>query len=297
VNSLLRPNSLVHKVIYDDQTGRAAGVEVIDTVTHETLDFHSSILFLNASAIATAAILLNSTSLRFPNGMGNDSDQLGRNLMDHHKCHDLSGMIDDTKNPYNFGRKIGRIYVPRFRNVQQQRKDYIRGFNYKGLSRRTVWGKEGPTTGPWILEFTGFGESLPYADNRITLNTDVKDKYGCNTVSINASYQKNENVMNRDMASAMKEMLEMAGLKDIQGNARMSSPGNSNHEMGTARMGLDPKTSVLNAFNQMHDVRNVFITDGACMTSASCVGPSLTYMVLTARACSYAVDELKKMNI
>jgi choline dehydrogenase-like flavoprotein len=309
-NLTMRPYSLVNRVIYDQQKGKATGVEIVDTESGETIEFYSRIIFLNASTVATAFILLNSISSDFPNGLGNGSDQVGRNLMDHHKCQGLTGMVEGFEDRYYLGRRPNALYIPRFRNLDEKRSDYIRGYNYQGGASRQHWNrmvsadligtglKEAVTTpGAWHMGFTGFGECLPYADNRITLNTDLKDKFGRNTITVNATFRDNENSMQKDMVNAMGEMLDAAGLKNITLLGTMSFPGNANHEMGTVRMGRDPRTSVLNAFNQLHEVKNVFVTDGSCMTSSSCVNPSLTYMALTARACDHAVKELNKLNL
>lgn len=309
-NLTLRPHSLVNKVIYDEQKGKATGVEIIDTETNEVIEFYAQVIFLNAATLATSFILLNSTSHRFPNGLGNGSDQIGRNLMDHHKCMGLSAEIEGFENMYYYGRRPTGINIPRFRNIEEKRKDYIRGFNYQGRALRQGWDrdilpdgigesfKEALTEpGPWNISFTGYGECLPYSKNRIVLNTDKKDKWGRNTLQVDCEFKDNEKAMQKDMASAMAEMLEVAGCKNISIEAEMSYPGNANHEMGTARMGNNPKTSVLNNFNQMHEVKNVFITDGSFMTSSGCLNPSLTYMAMTARACDYAVKEMKRRNI
>lgn len=309
-NFTLRTNSLVNRVIYDEQKGKATGVEIIDTETNEITEFYSSILFLNGATLGTTFILLNSISNRFPNGLGNDSDQLGRNLMDHHKQAGASGEIDGFEDFYYSGRRPTGIYVPRYRNVHQKHPDYLRGFGLMGGASRSGWydhrfsneigqslKQSVQTPGPWRMYFGGFGECLPYSDNRVTLNTSQKDKYGRNTLSMDCSFKENEKAMQKDMASSSAEMLEIAGFKDVKPFSNMSFPGNANHEMGTARMGRDPKTSVLNAFNQMHAVKNIFVSDGSCMTSASCVNPSITYMALTARACDYAVKEMMKKNI
>jgi choline dehydrogenase-like flavoprotein len=309
-NLTLRPNSLANRVIYDEQKGRATGVEIIDTETGEVITFHSTILFLNAATVATTFLLLNSTSNRFPNGLGNDSDQVGRNLMDHHKNSGASAEVEGFEDQYYSGRRPNGLYVPRYRNIYDKRTDYIRGFGLMGNAGRAGWfdkrfgdnigsalKESAQQPGPWRITLTGFGECLPYQDNRITLNTEQKDKYGRNTISIDCEFKDNEKAMQQDMAQSAAEMMEAAGYKKVSPVVNTSFPGNANHEMGTARMGRDPKTSVLNAFNQMHAVKNVFITDGSCMTSTACVNPSLTYMALTARACDYAVRELKKLNI
>jgi choline dehydrogenase-like flavoprotein len=255
---------------------------------------------------------MNSVSSRFPNGMGNDSDQLGRNVMDHHFKAGASGFSDDFGDKYYSGRRANGIYIPRFRNVNAatKRTDFLRGYGYQGGGSRTNWqrmvaelgfGKAMKDAmhepGPWRFGITGFGEMLPYADNRITLNKDVKDMYGMPTLTMDVEIKENELAMRKDMVASAVEMLEAAGLKDVKGNDDVYGPGLGIHEMGTARMGKDPKTSVLNKWNQVHGAPNVFVTDGACMTSAACVNPSLTYMALTARAADFAVKELNKGNI
>jgi len=307
-NLTLRPHTLVNKVIYDEQKRRATGVEVLDIDTNETQEFFSKLVFLNAATAATSFILLNSLSSRFPNGLGNSSDQVGRNLMDHHKCQGFSARVEGFEDKYyTTGRPVG-IYIPRFRNMKEKRNDYLRGYGILGGAGREGWQRSDERIGvelkealsqpgSWHVTFSGYGECLPYSENRITLNTDKKDKWGRPTLTIDCEFKENEKSMQKDIAAAVVEMMEAAGFKDLTAEARMSFPGNANHEMGTARMGKDPKTSVLNAYNQMHDVPNVFITDGSCMTSSSCVNPSLTYMALTARACDYAVSELKTTNL
>jgi choline dehydrogenase-like flavoprotein len=309
-NLTLRTNALVNKVLYDDHAGRATGVEVIDTETNEITEFYSRIIFLNASTISTAAILLNSTSHRFPNGLGNDSDQVGRNIMDHHKGAGAVATVDGFDEFYYSGRRPNGLYVPRFRNIGEKRKDYLRGFGYQGGASRAGWrddtnekpiGRElkelAQKPGPWSISFGGFGECLPYQENRLTLDVNKKDKWGRPLVTIDCEFKANEKVMHKDIAGSIAEMLDGAGYKNIATTSNISFPGNSNHEMGTVRMGRDPKTSVLNGFNQMHAVKNVFITDGSFMVSSSCVNPSLTYMAMTARACDYAMRELNKQNL
>ncbi len=306
-NLTVRPHALVNRVLYDEQKQRASGVEIIDTETKQTETFYAKIIFLNASTVATTAILLNSTSSRFPNGLGNGSDQVGRNLMDHHKGVAVSAAVEGYEDKYYFGRRPSPMYIPRFKNIHEQSPDFIRGYHYGAsagradISPATGIGaayKDAMTEpGPWHLRLYAYGECLPYADNRITLNNNKKDPWGRPTVTIDCNFRENEIAMHKDMVATGKEMLEVSGYKGVTTNASISFPGNANHEMGTARMGWDAKTSVLNAFNQLHEVRNVFITDGSCMTSSSCLNPSITYMALTARACDYAVKELKKMNI
>ncbi len=306
-NLTLRPHSLVNKVLYDEQKQKATGVEIIDTETNEAIEFHARLIFINAATVGTTSILLNSVSSRFPNGLGNDSDQVGRNLMDHHKGLSATAHVDGYEDSYYFGRRPTSIYIPRFRNVKKKEADFLRGYNIGGGAYRreqtdsTEIGqplKQAMSVpGNWQMSLYAFGECLPYADNRVALNHDKKDKWGRPMVTINCEFKENERSMNKDIGNTAAEILEAAGFKDIRVCNTISFPGNANHEMGTARMGKDPKTSVLNAHNQMHAVKNVFITDGSCMTSSSCVNPSLTYMALTARACDYALKEMTKLNI
>jgi choline dehydrogenase-like flavoprotein len=305
-NLTIRPHSLVNKVLYDEQKQKAAGVEIIDTETNEAHTFYARLIFLNASTVATTFILLNSVSSRFPNGLGNDSDQVGRNLMDHHKGLSASASVEGFEDMYYYGRRPTNIYIPRFRNVKKKDAGFLRGYHFGGNASRGRGGndnsigvtlKESMTEpGGWQMGLYAFGECLPYEDNRITLNTAKKDKWGRPLINIDCEFRDNEKAMNKDMGKTAKEILEAAGFSDVTVRNKMSFPGNANHEMGTARMGRDAKTSVLNQFNQMHEVPNVFITDGSCMVSGSCLNPSLTYMALTARACDYAVKEMNRLN-
>lgn len=306
-NLTVRPFSLVNRVLYDEQKQRAKGVEIVDTETKEVIEFYSRIIFLNAATVATGFILLNSVSNRFPNGLGNGSDQVGRNLMDHHKGLSVSADVEGYEDSYYRGRRPTNIYVPRFRNVKKRDADFLRGYHFGGSATRWQHAssegigaelKESMTEpGKWVMGLYGFGECLPYAENRMTLNTDKKDQWGRPMINIDCEFKENERKMNEDMAVTAQEMLTAVGFKNLRVSNKISFPGNANHEMGVARMGRDAKTSVLNGFNQMHEVPNVFITDGSCMASGSCVNPSLTYMALTARACDYAVKELKRMNL
>ncbi|MEO5980670.1 MAG: GMC family oxidoreductase [Chryseolinea sp.] len=309
-NLTLMSNALVNKVIYDEKLQRASGVEVVDTETNEVKEFFARIIFLNASTLGTTFILLNSTSHRFPNGLGNDSDQVGRNLMDHHKGSGASAMVEGFEDSYYSGRRPNALYVPRYRNLGEKRTDYVRGFGFQGGASRQGWNghivtdeigaalKESvQSPGGWNINMSGFGECLPYADNRATLDRDNKDKWGRPTLTLDAEFKDNEKAMHKDIADSMGEMLEAVGYKNVRTYSNISFPGNANHEMGTARMGRDPKTSVLNAYNQMHGVKNVFITDGSAMVSSSCVNPSLTYMALTARAVDYGVGRMRRGEI
>lgn len=311
-NMTLRPNSIVHSIIYDMETGKAKGVKILDAETKQEMEFYAKIVFLNASSFNSTWILMNSANDRFPTGLGNSSDQLGRNVMDHHLGAGASGRSEDFGDRYYSGRRANGIYIPRFRNVdaRSKRSDFLRGYGYQGGASRSNWqrlvaelgfGKgmkeQMHEPGDWRMGITGFGEILPHPDNRITLNKEVLDMYGMPTLTMDVEMKENELAMRKDIMEAAVEMLEAAGLKDVKPYDRDYAPGLGIHEMGTARMGRDPKTSVLNKWNQVHDVPNIFVTDGACMTSAACVNPSLTYMALTARACDYAVKELKKGNL
>jgi choline dehydrogenase-like flavoprotein len=306
-NLTLRPHALVNRVLYDEPKQRASGVEVIDTETNETREFFARIIFINAATVATASILLHSVSSRFPNGLGNGSDQVGRNLMDHHKGISATADVDGYEDQYYYGRRPTSIYIPRFRNVAKHDAPFLRGYHFGGSAYRAHAHVENEIgtklkeamshPGGWKMGLYAFGECLPYAENRVTLNPDKKDKWGRPLLRIDCEFKENEKSMNREMGEMAGDLLDSAGFKNVNVRNTISFPGNANHEMGTARMGNDPKTSVLNAFNQMHEVKNVFITDGSCMTSGSCVNPSLTYMALTARACAFAADEMKKLTI
>lgn len=318
-NLTIACNSIVSEVIYDPETKKAKGVRVIDALTKETREVYAKIIFLNASAIASASIMLNSRSERFPNGLGNDSGELGHNIMDHHLGVGARGNFDGFEDKYYTGRRPSGLYIPRFRNIDKasKRNDYIRGFGYQGGASRQGWYKvikelaigndlmkSLQTPGEWTMGFGGFGECLPDHSNKMWLDHDKLDPFGMPMVTIDAEWKENELIMRKDMASSCAEMLETAGAKNVQEYESINDNDKKNramgigiHEMGTARMGRDPKTSVLNKFNQVHTCENVFVTDGAAMTSAGCQNPSLTYMAMTARAANHAVEELKKMNL
>jgi choline dehydrogenase-like flavoprotein len=309
-NLKIRPNSIVTTLIFDPKTNKATGVQILDEATGEESEFYAAVIFLCASALSSTWIMLNSTSSRFPNGFGNGSDQLGRNVMDHHLGVGAQAEVPGYLESYYSGRRPNGIYVPRFRNLGDKasaRSDFLRGYGYQGGASRQGWGRDLTggglgaerkaalsQPGPWVMGIGGFGEILPYEDNRVTLNHAVKDKYGLPTLTMNVSLRENEKAMRKDMAAAAAEMMEAAGFKNIRAGDGGYSPGLGIHEMGTARMGRDPKTSVLNAHNQVHECANVYVTDGAAMTSAACVNPSLTYMALTARACAHAVEAKKR---
>lgn len=257
-NLTVRPHSLVNKVLYDEQKQRATGLEIIDTVTNQTQEFYARIVFLNASTVGTAFILLNSTSHRFPNGLGNGSDQVGRNLMDHHKGLSASAEVEGFEDMYYYGRRPNSIYIPRFKNIQENNSGFLRGYNFGASASRGKFQtdngigaafKESLTEpGKWQMGIYGFGECLPYADNRITLHKDKKDKWNRPLIAVDCEFKENEIAMHEDMGLVAKEMLEKAGFSGITVRNKMSFPGNANHEMGIARMGHDPKTSVLNSF-------------------------------------------------
>jgi choline dehydrogenase-like flavoprotein len=302
-NLTIKTGAIVNRIIYDEAKGIAIGVEVIDRTTLKTYVYHARIIFVNASTVATAHLLLNSTSNRFQNGIGNDYDMVGRHLMDHHKGMSVTGEIEGYLDQYYYGKKPGGIYIPRFKNINTQEKSFLRGYYFQGNGFRDAVSngevgvalKERLTEpGPWKMRLMYYGETLPYAENRITLNKDIKDIYGRPGLTIDCSFKENEKAIFKDAEETLKNMMEEIGLKNLSVSSAMSAPGNSNHEMGTARMGHDEKTSVLNKWNQVHAVKNIFITDGSCMTSSNCINPSLTYMALTARAADYAVRALKR---
>jgi choline dehydrogenase-like flavoprotein len=303
----MRPYSVVHSVIFDPRTRKASGVRVIDGQTRESIEFQGRILFLCASAMESARILLNSQSSEFPTGLANSSGELGHNLMDHVMGGGARGKIPGNENRTTLGRRPNGIYVPRFRNVKQKHPGFLRGYGFQGGGSREGWwrGAElagfGPDfkhaltrPGSWKFTFYGFGECLPNHANYIELDKEKKDAWGIPVLRVNCMWRENERALLKDMSVTAAEMLTAAGAKDIETFVEDNAPGLTIHEMGTARMGRDPKTSVLNAHNQAHDVKNLFITDGACMTSSSCVNPSITYMALTARACDYAVQQMKR---
>ena len=308
-NMTLRPNSIVYELIYDDKNDRASGVRVLDSQTNEHHEFHARVIFLCASTFGSAFVMMNSTSSRFPNGFGNDSGELGCNVMDHHFQVGASAVVEGFEDRYYVGNRPNGIYIPRFANVGKDKRAYLRGFAYQGAASRLGWTRlltdstlgadlkqQAATPGPWVVRLTGFGETLPYHDNRVTLDRSRKDKHGLPVLAFDADIRENERMMRPDMANEAATMLEAAGYKNVTPKDYGYTIGLGIHEMGTARMGRDPKTSVLNEWNQVHACKNVYVTDGSCMVSAACQNPSLTYMALTARAANHAVEELKRMN-
>ena len=312
-NMTIRPWSIAHSIIYDEQLEKATGVRVIDAESGEMMEYFAKVIFCNASTLSTTRILLNSTSNRFPEGLGNDSGELGHNLMDHTYRTGAIGTFEGYDDKYYKGRRPNGIYIPRYRNINDETKSdaFLRGFGYQGGAYRKGWGgganRNGfgadfkdslfSDPGPWEFFITGFAECLPYHENRVSLDKNTVDKWGQPVLAIDCEFKANELALRKQIREDAEEMLEKVGLKDILGFDNKHEPGNGIHEMGTARMGRDAKTSVLNATNQVHTCKNVFVTDGACMTSSSCVNPSLTYMALTARAANHAIDELKKQNL
>ncbi|MDH7463179.1 GMC family oxidoreductase [Chitinophagaceae bacterium 26-R-25] len=308
-NLTVRPYSIVTKVLYNKDTQKARGVEVLDSENNQTYEFESKIVFLCASSLNSTWVLLNSATDIWPGGLGSSSGQLGHNFMDHHYNVGASGSVEGFEDKYVYGRRANGFYIPRFVNLAGDKRDYLRGFGYQGGAGRSGWHRNVAEMsigadlkealcepGPWSISATGFGEMLPYYENKITLDPNKKDKWGLPVLAIDMEIKENEVKMRKDMAYEMKSMLEAAGLKNVNTYDAGINWGGG-HEMGTARMGRDAKTSVLNKWNQVWDCKNVFVTDGACMTSSACQNPSLTYMALTARAADYAVDELKKQNL
>ncbi|HKL36567.1 MAG TPA: GMC family oxidoreductase [Salegentibacter sp.] len=307
-NITLRPHSIVHEIIYDEELEKATGVRVIDAETGDKMEFYAEVIFCCAGAIPSASILMQSKSDRFPNGLGNDSGELGHNIMDHHFKVGATGKSDNHQDDYYKGRKPAGFFVPRFRNIDEKStmKDFVRGYGMQGGASRTDWteavgemsyGKdlkrELLKPGDWRIGVNCFGECLPYHENKMTLDYNKLDQWGLPTITFDCEYKENEKAMRKDAQEQAVAMLKAAGFKDVQGYNNPCFPGNGIHEMGTARMGRDPKTSVLNKNNQIHAVPNVYVTDGACMTSSASQNPSLTYMAITARAANHAVDQFK----
>ena len=304
----LRPLSVVDSVLYDPATNRATGVRVLDAETGEDFEVRARVVFLCASTLGTARIMLNSVSDRFPDGIANDSDMVGRNIIEHHARVGATGTFQGYRDRYYRGNRPNGIYIPRFRNLDaaSRHPDFLRGYGLQGQASRVGWGRGTGmagfgtsfknalrTPGEWRMQLQAYGEFLPRTENRCVLDPEVRDAWGIPALRIRVTRSDNELAMRRDMGQTAAELLEAAGATDIRTFDRPEiPPGTANHEMGTARMGRDPETSVLNAFNQCHDVPNLFVTDGACMTSAACQNPSLTYLALTARACAYAASEM-----
>jgi choline dehydrogenase-like flavoprotein len=309
-NLTVRPWSIVTRILYDKDKKKATGVEVLDAETNKTYTYTAKIIFLNASTLNSAWILMNSATDIWPDGLGSSSGELGHNIMDHHLGVGASGLVDGFEDKYYYGRRANGIYVPRFRNLFGDKRDYLRGFGYQGGGNRQGYNRSAEEIsigvdlkdalsepGSWTMNLGGFGETLPYHENKLSLDKTRKDKWGLNILAIDVEYKENEKKMRIDMKQDAIEMLEAAGVRNVRGREGDGTLGRGIHEMGSARMGKDPKTSVLNKWNQIWDAPNVYVTDGSFMVSSSCVNPSLTYMAFTARAADHAVAELKKGNI
>jgi len=308
-NLTLRPFSIVKEVLYDKDRKRATGVEILDAENGQTYQYTAKLIFLNASALNSTWLLMNSATDVWEGGLGSSSGELGHNLMDHTLGTGAGGQVEGYLDSYTFGRRPNGFYIPRFRNVGNDKQDFLRGYGYQGGANRhrgleeeirvgAAYKEALTQPGNWSISMGGFGEILPYHDNKISLDPTRKDKFGLPVLAMDAYIRENEQAMLKDIAASAAEMLEAAGVKNVNSWVRTDFPmGNGIHEMGTARMGHDPKTSVLNKHNQVWDAPNVFVTDGAFMTSAGNVNPSLTYMAFTARAADHAVSELKKGNL
>jgi choline dehydrogenase-like flavoprotein len=306
----LKPWSIVTEVLYDKDKKRATGVRVLDAVTEQVTDYNAKIIFVCASTLNSAWLLMRSATDVWPGGLGSSSGELGHNLMDHHFRLGAEGRIDGLLDKYYYGRRPTGFYIPRYRNLVGEKRDYLRGFGYQGGAGREGWSRavrelgigaafkeRASQPGEWTIGATAFGEMLPNHENKVTLDQTKKDKWGLPVLAIDCATGENEARMRKDMMHDMAEMLEQCGVKDVNTYDNGYFPGMGIHEMGTARMGRDPKTSVLNSHNQVWDAPNVFVTDGSCMVSTACQNPSLTYMALPARAADFAVNELKRRNL
>jgi choline dehydrogenase-like flavoprotein len=300
-------DAIAHSVIYDAKTGKASGVRIIDAITKEAREYKGKVVFLCASALGSTQILLNSISETFQNGIANGSGVLGHYLMDHVFDAGARGRMTGMEDQYYSGRRPNGVYVPRFQNINEEHGEFIRGYGYEGWSSREGWDRltgvvghgagfkqQIQNPGDWTFELMGFGEMLPRFENHVRLDQHKKDKWGIPLLHINCTHSDNELNMQKDMASAAAEMLKISGFQDVEAYVNDPHPGLCIHEMGTARMGRDPKTSILNGYNQAHEVSNLFVTDGASMVSTACQNPSLTYMAMTARAVDYAVTKMKE---
>ena len=306
----LKPWSIVTEVLYDRDRKRATGVRVLDAISDQQTDYQAKVVFLCASTLNSAWLLMRSATDVWPDGLGSSCGELGHNLMDHHFRCGAEGTLEGLDDKYYYGRRPVGFYIPRFRNLFGDKRDYLRGFGYEGSASRDGWARAvkelgvgaafkdaAALPGPWTIGSTAFGEMLPNHANRATLDTARKDKWGLPVLKIDCATGENEHRMRKDMMADMAEMLEQSGVTKVKTFDHTYFPGMGIHEMGTARMGRDPKTSVLNPHNQVWDAPNVFVTDGSCMASTACQNPSLTYMALTARAADYAVNELKRRNL
>ena len=301
----LKNHTIVESIIYDEETNKVVGVRVINSETLEKSEYFAKVIFLCASSLASTSILFHSKTEKFSNGLANSSGVLGHYLMDHHKNIGGTGTMRGLENKYYRGHRPTGVVIPRFRNVKKQDSDFLRGYGVAGSAYRVGINpnqigigkdfKEKLTQpGTWKMGLYAYGECLPYYENKVELDKSKKDKWGLSLIKISAEFKENEMKMRKDMKEQVREMLEVIGLDNISVYEGSHIVGDSTHLMGTARMGKDPKTSVLNAYNQTHDIPNLFITDGSCMPSISYMSPTLTFMALTARACDYAIKEMKK---
>ena len=306
----LKPFQIVTEVLYDRDRKRATGVRALDAVSEQPTDYTAKVVFLCASTLNSTWLLLRSATDVWPGGLGSSSGELGHNLMDHHFRLGAEGTLEGLDDKYTYGRRPTGFYIPRYRNLFGDKRDYVRGFGYQGSAGREGWSRAiselgvggafkdaMSQPGDWTIGATAFGEMLPSHANMVSIDETKKDKWGLPVLKIDCATGENERLMRRDMTADMAEMLEQTGVKNVRTYDAGYFPGQGIHEMGTARMGRDPKTSVLNAHNQVWDAPNVFVTDGSCMASAACVNPSLTYMALSARAADFAVRELNRRNV
>jgi len=306
----LKPWAIVSEVLYDKNTKRATGVRVMDGLTNQVTDYKAKIIFLCASTLNSTWLLMRSATDVWPGGLGSSSGELGHNLMDHHFRVGASGDLEGMDDKYYFGRRPTGFYIPRYRNLFGEKRPYLRGFGYQGSASRDGWSNavaelgvggafkdKAAQPGRWGIGATAFGEMLPNHKNMISIDETKKDKWGMPVLKFDCATGENERLMRKDMMNDMAETLEACGVKNVETYDNEYFPGMGIHEMGTARMGKDPKTSVLNSHNQVWDAPNVFVTDGSCMVSTACPNPSLTYMALTARAADFAVNELNRRNL
>jgi choline dehydrogenase-like flavoprotein len=308
-NMTLRPLSVVHSILYDEQKGKAQGVRVIDANTKEAVDYYAKVVFVNAGALNSNLILLNSISKRFPNGLGNDNGLLGKYVAFHNYRARISAECEGYQDFTTDGRRPTSAYIPRFRNVYKQETNFLRGYAAGFASTRSLIQKEdgfgeelkerlaAKEYGPWVVRSHMMGETIPKETNFVNLSKENKDAWGVPLLNVSVEYDDNDNKMTQDFREQMTEMYTKAGFKNIKTEDTHINPGLDIHEMGGVRMGKDPKSSMLNKWNQLHACNNVYVTDGACMTSTSTQNPSLTYMAITARAANHAVEELKKGNL
>jgi choline dehydrogenase-like flavoprotein len=308
-NLTVRPHSVVHSVIYDEKKNKAVGVRIIDSETHQATEYFSRIIFMNASALNTNLVLLNSVSNRFPNGLGNDSGLLGKYICHHNYNGSVNGRIEGYQDTYYYGRRPSESMMPNFRNFKKQDMDFVGGYMaFMGCYRKRGEGTDGPQigedykkalseAGEWGCYMYMQGETIPKITNQVYLSKDKKDQWGIPLLVTDVGYDHNDKLLFQDFLEQATETLSNGGVKDIEQTDRKWAPGRDIHEMGGCRMGKDPKTSLLNGHNQLHHCNNVFVTDGACMTSTANQSPSILYMALTARASRFAVNELKKQNL